>query len=65
MHTHVQNGRKEKMLRWILIIANALVTLAMLLSAGVASDEGDAKTFSVLLALTFLSLFNAAYILFE
>lgn len=53
------------MLRWILIIANALVTLAMLLSAGVASDEGDAKTFSVLLALTFLSLFNAAYILFE
>lgn len=52
------------MLRWILIIANALVTLAMLLSAGVASDEGDAKTFLVLIALTFLSLFNAAYILF-
>lgn len=53
------------MLRWILIIANALVTLAMLFSAGVASDEGDAKSFSVLLVLTFLSLFNAAYILFE
>ena len=61
---NAQTGREEIMLRWILIISNAIIAVTMLLSSGIASDEGDAKTFAVLIVLMFVSLFSAAYMLF-
>lgn len=64
IHTNVQSGRVEKMLRWILTIANAIIAFIMLLASGYASDTGDAKTFASLLVITIVSTLNTAYILF-
>lgn len=60
----VQTGRADKMLKWILTIANAIIAFIMLLASGYASDTGDAKTFASLLVITVVSTLNTAYILF-
>lgn len=65
IHTDVQNGRGEKMIRCFLIIANIVICLLMLISTGVASDSDEKRNgFFLLATLTVISAFNAAYILF-
>nr|DAQ03931.1 MAG TPA: hypothetical protein [Caudoviricetes sp.] len=65
IHTDVQNGRVEKMIRCFLIIANIVICLLMLISTGVASDSNEKHNgFFLLATLTVISAFNAAYILF-
>lgn len=53
------------MIRCFLIIANIVICLLMLIGAGSASDSNEKNNgFFLLVTLTLISAFNAAYILF-
>lgn len=62
---NAKTGRAEIMIRCFLIIANIVICLLMLIGAGAESDSSEKNNgFFLLVTLTLISAFNAAYILF-